>query len=146
MASLTILDVNILRYAYNRSASQHQAASAWLSRLFLGPDLVGIPWVTLWAFLRVSTNKKLWPNPKSTGEAFEAIRDWIDQPGVILLNPGPRHAELLEELVISQRTVGPMVSDAVLAALAIENGAVLASTDRDFGRFPNLRWINPLTA
>jgi hypothetical protein len=109
-------------------------------------ESVGIPWTTLWAFLRVSTNKKMWPNPKSTEEAFDAVRDWLEQPVVSLLNPGPRHAELLQDMVSSQRAISPMVSDAALAALTIENGAVLASTDRDFSRFPNLRCIDPLTA
>jgi toxin-antitoxin system PIN domain toxin len=141
-----VLDANVLLYAYNRNAPQHAAASAWLARQFRGMEAVGIPWTTLWAFLRVSTNPKMWPNPKSTDEAFEAVRDWLEQPVVILLNPGPRHAELLEELVTSQRAIGPLVSDAVVAALAIEHGAVLASTDRDFSRFPNLRWIDPLVA
>jgi uncharacterized protein len=141
-----VLDANVLLYAYNRNAPQYAAASAWLTRQFRGMESVGIPWTTLWAFLRVSTNKKMWPNPKSTEEAFDAVRDWLEQPVVILLNPGPRHAELLQDMVSSQRAIGPMVSDAALAALTIENGAVLASTDRDFSRFPNLRCIDPLTA
>jgi hypothetical protein len=141
-----VLDANVLLYAYNRNAPQYAAASAWLTRQFRGMESVGIPWTTLWAFLRVSTNKKMWPNPKSTEEAFDAVRDWLEQPVVILLNPGPRHAELLQDMVSSQRAISPMVSDAALAALTIENGAVLASTDRDFSRFPNLRCIDPLTA
>lgn len=141
---MTILDANILLYAYNRSAPEYAASAAWVNRLFQGGEMIGLPWSTLWAFLRVSTNQKLWPNPKSTEEAFAAIHDWLRQPGVVILNPGPRHAELLQQLVISQRATGPLVSDAALAALAIENGAVLASTDRDFSRFPSLRWIDPL--
>jgi uncharacterized protein len=143
---MIILDANILIYAYNDQAPEYQAASAWLTRVLGGTEPVGLPWTTIWAFLRVMTSKKIWQTPGSPERAFQAIRELLEQPSVIVLNPGSRHAELLEELVISRRAIGPLVSDAAVAALAIENGAVLASTDRDFSRFPNLRWIDPLTA
>jgi toxin-antitoxin system PIN domain toxin len=143
---MIILDANILIYAYNDQAPQCPAASAWLTRVLSGTEPVGLPWTTIWAFLRVTTSKKIWQTPGSPERAFQAVRELLEQPSVILLNPGPRHAELLEELVIGRRAIGPLVSDAAVAALAIENGAVLASTDRDFSRFPNLRWIDPLVA
>ena len=76
--------------------------------------------------------------------AFRHVREWLAQPGVIILHPGPRHAELLERLVTEGRAAGALVSDAALAALAIQNGAVRASTGRDFSRFPDLRWMNPV--
>src|SRR6185436_14917833 len=97
-----------------------------------------------WAFIRLSTNRRVWPNAKSPQEASATVRDWLNLPGVILLHPGPRHVDLLERLLVDHTIVGPMVTDAALAALAIEHGAVLASTDRDFRRFKALRWINPL--
>ena len=79
-------------------------------------------------------------------EAFEIIGEWLAHPAVVLLEPGPRHLELLQSLMIQHKATGPLVTDAVVAALAIENGAVLASTDQDFSRFRGLRWINPLAA
>ncbi len=143
---MIVLDANILIYAYNAQAPQYRVASAWLQRAMAGDEPIGLPWTSIWAFLRLTTDARVWPTPGRPQEAFAAVHDWLKQPGVVVLNPGPRHAELLESLVRGQRATGPMVSDAVLAALAIENGAVLASTDRDFSRFPNLRWIDPLAA
>jgi uncharacterized protein len=141
---VTVLDANILLYAYNKDAPNHAPAAKWLERLFNGSDAIGLPWITLWAFLRISTNPRVWTNPKPPKEAFQIVREWLAAPGVIVLHPGPRHAELLERLVIENRAAGPMTTDAALAALAIENGAALASTDRDFSRFPDLRWVNPI--
>lgn len=141
---MTLLDANILLYAYNSAAPQHKKAAAWLEDLLSGAEMVCIPWVSLWAFVRIATNPRIWPNPKSTDDCFSIIRELLAHPGVAILEPGERHAEILEVLLAEQRVAGPLVTDAVLAALAIENGAVLASTDRDFSRFPNLRWLNPL--
>lgn len=141
---MIIVDANVLIYAYNAQAPQHQAASAWLTRLWSGNEPVGLPWTSIWAFLRITTDGRLWPSPARPERAFAAIGDWLAQPGTVIVNPGPRHAELVEMLVSKHHAIGPLVSDAALAALAIENGAVLASTDRDFKRFPNLRWIDPL--
>lgn len=141
---MIVLDANVLIYAYNDQAPEYQAASAWLARVLGGTESVGLPWTSIWAFLRVMTSKQIWQSPASPERAFKAVRELLEQPSVILLNPGSRHAELLEDLVTGQRAIGPLVSDAAVAALAIENGAVLASSDRDFSRFPNLRWIDPL--
>jgi uncharacterized protein len=97
----------------------------------------------VWAFLRISTNPKIWPVAKSIDEAWQVVHHWLAQPGVVLVHPGPRHAEILEKLMVDERVSGALVTDAVLAALAFEYGAVLASTDRGFRRFPNLRLVNP---
>jgi toxin-antitoxin system PIN domain toxin len=140
---VTVLDANVLLYAYNADAPQHAAAAAWLNELFSGQEMIGLPWATIWAFLRISTNARLWPNPKPAKEAFEIVREWLDRPGIVILEPGPRHVQILERLVMGHRVSGPMVSDAVMAAIALEYGAILASTDRDFSRFTDLRWINP---
>ena len=139
-----MLDANILLCAYNADSPQHAAAATWLEELFHGSELIGLPWTTLWAFLRISTNPRVWPNPKSAPEAFQIIREWLAQPGVVIVEPGPRHMELLESCVTGHGAAGSLVSDAALAALALENGAVLASTDRDFSRFESLRWVHPL--
>ena len=141
---MTILDANILIYAYNEDAPQRRAAAEWIEQLFNGPEMIGLPWTTIWAFLRISTNARAWPKPISVDDAFAAIQDWLGRPNVAIIQPGARHAELLEKLVREGNASGPLVSDAALAALAMENGAALASTDRDFSRFPGLRWINPL--
>jgi uncharacterized protein len=141
---LTLVDANILLYAYNSDAAEHTRARAWVEDAFNGTDLIGLPWMTIWAFLRVSTNPRLWPNPRPAADVFAIISEWLALPNAVTPQPGPRHAEILEKLVIEHRATGSLVSDAVLAALALENGATLASTDQDFRRFPSLRWINPL--
>jgi toxin-antitoxin system PIN domain toxin len=141
---VTLLDANILLYAYDSDAPQHASVSKWLSALIQSEETIALPWVTIWAFLRISTNPRLFANPKSATEVFAIIRDWLALPGVSTLDPGTRHSRILEELVSTCGASGPMVTDAVLAALALENGATLASTDHDFARFPDLRWVNPL--
>jgi hypothetical protein len=141
---MTILDANLLVYVYNSDAPQHREATEWLKRLFESSETVAIPWVTAWAFLRICTNARLWANPKPVADAFIILRNWLSQPAVFTLEPGPRHVEILEGLVQNYGATGSLMTDATLAALAIENGASLASTDQDFRRFPGLRWINPL--
>lgn len=141
---MTIIDVNVLLYAYQAESPQHQAAASWLQALLAGEEIIGLSWITLWAFVRIGTNPRAWPSPIPVAVVFKIIRDWLAQPGVVIVHPGPRHAELLERLVTECRAHGPLVSDAAVAALAIENGAVLASTDRDFSRFTDLRWVNPV--
>ena len=143
---MTIIDANLLLYAYNADAPQHVAAAKWLGALLDSSEPIALPWVTIWAFVRISTNLRIWPNPLEAKQAFAIVREWVSQPGVIILQPGPRHAELLERLVSEHVATGALVTDAVLAALAMENGGVLASTDQDFGRFSGLRWVNPLAA
>jgi toxin-antitoxin system PIN domain toxin len=141
---MTILDANILLYAYNAGAPQQRAASKWLAKLLDGGEPIGLPWVTSWAFIRISTNSRIWANPLPAPDAFSIIGEWLAQPGVVTPGPGAQHAVILEKLVQDHGATGPMVTDALLAALAIEYGAVLASTDQDFRRFTNLRWVNPL--
>ena len=126
---MTIIDANLLVYAYNAQSARHEAAAQWLAATLNGSELVG-----------------LGPNPASIQEVFSDIRALLSQPIVTVPHPGPRHAEVLERLTTDHQVAGSAITDAVLAALAIENGAVLASTDQDFRRYPSLRWINPLAA
>jgi len=142
---VTLVDANVLLYAYNADAPRQRAAANWLAKLLKTGETIALPWVTIWAFIRIGTNSRIWTNPLSSKEAFRIVGEWLGQPGVVALNPGPLHAEILERLVNSYGITGPLVTDAVLAALAMEHGAVLASTDQDFRRFPDLRWINPLS-
>jgi hypothetical protein len=141
---VTLLDANILLYAYNADAPEHEQARRWLKSLFARPEWIGLPWLTLWAFLRISTNPRLFPRPLRAEEAFEILHGWLRLPRVRVIDPGPRHPELLERLVTGNQAAGALLTDAALAALAFEQGAVLASTDQDFSRFPGLRWVNPL--
>ena len=141
---MTLLDANVLLYAYNADAPEHERARGWLESLFASPEWIGLPWLTLWAFLRISTNPRLFPRPLRAEEAFGILDGWLRLPRVRVVEPGPRHLELLERLVIGNQAAGGLLTDAALAALAFEQGAVLASTDQDFSRFPDLRWMNPL--
>lgn len=141
---MTIVDANLFLYAYNADAPQHSATARWLGELLKSGETIALPWVTLWAFLRISTNSRIWAHPLSVEQVFSIIEEWIAQPGVVVLQSGPRHAEILKQLAMEHRVAGPLVTDAVLAALALENGALLASSDQGFRRFSELRWTNPL--
>ena len=141
---MIILDANLLLYGFNADSPQHAASRKWLEERLSGGEWIGIPWVTLWAFVRISTNPRLTPVPLRAEEAFAIVRKILAVPSVTVLTPGPRHAEILEKLVVDNQAVGPLVTDAVLAALAVEQGATLATTDRGFARFRGLRWLNPL--
>jgi len=141
---LILVDANLLLYAYHPKAEQHEAARAWLEAALSGSPFVRFAWLTLWAFLRISTNPRAFERPLSASEAGAAVSSWLAQPGVGIVEPGERHWEILQKLMKSGQTSGPLVMDAVLAALAIEHGATLHTTDRDFTRFAGLKWTNPL--
>jgi uncharacterized protein len=139
-----VLDANLLLYAYNADCPEHVRARHWLEDLFASAEWIGLPWLTLWAFLRISTNPRLFPRPLTAHEAFGILHHWLALPRVVAVQPGPRHTEILEKFVTENRASGALVTDAALAALTFEHGAELASTDQDFSRFTGLRWTNPL--
>jgi uncharacterized protein len=141
-----LVDANLLLYAYHPRAEQHEKSRAWLEKALSGPDLVRFAWLTLRAFLRIATNPRVFERPLSIAEAGAAVSAWLAQPASGVLEPGERHWEILSGLMRDGQTAGPLVMDAVLAAIAIEHGATLCTTDRDFSRFSGLRWTNPLTA
>ncbi len=141
---MVIPDANILIYSYNPDTVQHLSSLEWLEKQFAGGETIGLTWHTLWAFIRVGSNPKLWPKPASVGDIFNRIEEWQSQRNVTMLQPGPRHTILLRNLMSQSGVVGSASSDAALAAVAIEHAATLASTDRGFKRFSGLRWINPL--
>ena len=141
---MTVIDANVLLYAYNADAPKHQAAMKWLSDLVESGETIALPWITLGAFVRIATNSRIWERPMSASRAFEIVNKWLELPDIILLTPGPRHLEVLQRLVLEHNCVGPLVTDAVLAAHSLEKGATLASTDHDFARFSGLRRVNPL--
>ena len=140
---MIVLDANILFYSYSTGAPQHEKARACVETLFSGTELVGLPWQTITAFLRVSTNSRL-PGARTAAEATGEVEEWLKQPNVRVISPGEDHWQLLRRMILDGQAFGPMVSDAQIAALTIEHGGVLYTTDRDFSRFPSLRWTNPL--
>ncbi len=137
-------DANLFIYAYNADAPHHENAKAWLGETLASPEVVGLPWSVVLAFLRIMTNQRIFPQPLAMGEAEEIVDSWWRLPSVTILEPGPRHWAILRRVLEEGQVHGPMVTDAHLAALAIEHGATLCSTDRDFARFPELDWRNPL--
>jgi len=141
-----LVDANLLLYAYHTRAEQHEKSRAWLEATLSGPELVRFAWHTLWTFLRIGTNPRVFERPFSTAEAEAVISSLLAQPGAGILDPGERHWEILRQLLHGGQATGPLVMDAVLAAIALEHGATLCTTDRDFSRFPGLRWTNPLAS
>ena len=141
---MTLIDANLLLYAYHPQAPEHEASRRWLERTLTGPELVRFAWITLWAFLRISTNPRVYERPLSSLEAEAAVSSWLAQPVAGILEPGERHWEILRRLLREGQTFGPLVMDAEIAAIAIEHGATLYTTDRDFSRFPTLKVANPL--
>lgn len=141
---MILLDANILLYAYNTDAPEHVRAAEWLKRAFEEERQIGIPWQTAWAFVRLSTSSRIYQTPFEPGAALKVLRSWMEWETVQMLTPGSRHLAYLELAMVDGRVTGALTSDAVLAALAMEYGATLISTDRDFARFPQLKWQNPL--
>lgn len=141
---MILIDANILLFAYDETSPFHRPCREWLEREFAGVNQIALPWLTLWAFVRISTNHKLTRTPLDPRVAFELTRQWLSIPGVVVLQPGPRHGEILERLAVKHQAAGGLLTDAALAAIAIEHGATLASADQDFARFKELKWVNPL--
>ena len=141
-----IVDANILLYAVDAESTFHDAARAWLEETLNGPSRVGLPWASLLAFQRISTHPRASASPLSPGEAWSFISDWLDAEATWVPAPGERHAEILHRLIADGDLRGNLVTDAHLAALAIEHGCELITTDSDFARFPGLRWRHPLSA
>jgi len=139
-----VLDANILLYAYDAASDQHAKARAWLEKVLSGTDPVGLPWQTVTAFLRIVTNPRLSGKRFTPAEVIDVVDQWVDQPNVRLLGPGDQHWSFLRQTIIEGQARGPLITDAQLAALTIEYGGVLYTTDRDFARFPGLRWQNPI--
>jgi toxin-antitoxin system PIN domain toxin len=139
-----LIDLNILLYAVNRDSPRHSQAKAWVERMFSGEESVALAWVVLLGFLRIATNGRVLPHPLAPEEAVDVVSGWLRQPPVCILHPGEEHWQVLTSLVAESGTAGNLTTDAHLAALAIENGCELCSTDSDFGRFRRVRWTNPL--
>lgn len=140
-----LLDANVLLYAVDASTDQHERAAEWLTGALNGDRRVGLPWQTIGAFLRISTHPRVTTDPLSGSEAWGFVDSWLQAPTTWIPPATERTASVLADLVADVPVTGNLVPDAQLAALAIEHGLVLCSTDTDFARFEDLRWENPLS-
>lgn len=138
-------DLNLLLYAVNHDAREHTRAKAWLETRLSGTETVAIAWSVVLGFMRISTHPGIFPSPLTPAEALAQIDAWLARPNVVVIQPGEGHLVILRELLERAGTAGNLVTDAHLAALAIEHGATLESHDHDFGRFRGLRWEDPLS-
>lgn len=142
---MILVDANLLIYAINSNASQHSAARRCIEQLFSGRADVGLAWIVILAFLRLTTQPAVMRHPISIESALTYVDEWLNLPSVTLVAPGPRHWVIFRKLMKTANLTGNLTSDAHLAALAIEYGCEIYSTDSDFLRFPGVTPINPLT-
>jgi hypothetical protein len=141
-----LVDANLLLFAVDRSSPFHARAGDWLTSALNGRRRVGLPWQTLGAFLRISTNPRAAERPLSPDEAWACVESWLTTDTVWIPAPTERHAEVLGSLIRTHRLRGNLVSDAQLAALAIEHGLTVCSADTDFALFGEISWQNPLAS
>ena len=140
---MRLVDANVLIYAVNEASTQHEAARSWLDRALGGQETVGFAWSVVLAFVRLTTHPAVFAQPLDASRATAMVRTWTDQPTARLIDPTPRHLEILSALLAEAGTAANLVSDAHLAALAIEHDAALVTFDADFGRFRGLRTERP---
>jgi toxin-antitoxin system PIN domain toxin len=141
-----LVDANVLLHAYQPRSDQHAACRVWLEKALSGDEALCIAWVTVLAFIRISTNPRIFEAPLSAAEAIAIVSSWLAREAVSVLEAGEQCWEILRGLLVEAQVSGPLVMDAFLAALALENGATLVTTDRDFTRFPKLRLSDPTAA
>jgi len=137
-----LLDANLLIYAHVASFAQHARARAWLDAQLGGVARVGFPWASLLAFLRIVTNPRLFERAEPVEDAWKQVRAWLAADVAWIPQPTERHADVLGGLLAG--VAANLIPDAHLAALALEHGLVLCSTDTDFARFAGLAWRDPL--
>jgi len=141
---LILVDTNLLLYAEDRLSPRHNAACKWWDAQLSGTSPVCLCWTVLCAFIRISTNPRVFKHPISLDQAISRVQGWLDQPCTRLVYPTERHWTVLQQLLVNGQAAANLVTDAHLAALAIEHGCELFSTDADFRRFPKLKWRNPI--
>jgi toxin-antitoxin system PIN domain toxin len=144
---MILVDANILLYAEDTLSDRHHAAREWWDQQLSGRDPVCLCWPALTAFVRIGTNARLHQRrPLSLSEAIERVQSWLNQPCTRLITPTEHHWSIFQRMLRQGNASANLVSDAHLAALAVEHGCELASTDTDFARFSDLDWVNPLSA
>ena len=141
---MILVDANLLIYAINRDAPHHKQARRWLEKALSGPETVGLAWIVVLAFLRITTRPGILARPLDTPSAIAFVDEWLALPMVELVVPGNKHWAILRNLLLSSGSLGNLTSDAHLAAIALEKGAVIYSADYDFQRFQGIRHNNPL--
>lgn len=139
-----LVDANILLYAVDQRSPSHGQAREWLESALNGTRRVGLPWSSLTAFVRIATHPRALRQPLSSAEAWQHVEEWLGAPPSWIPTPGPGYREILGRLLGQLDLRGNLVSDATLAALAIEHGLRMVSADSDFARFTDLDWFNPL--
>jgi uncharacterized protein len=143
---MILVDANLLLYAANRAAPEHQPARTWLDDRLNGTVGVGLPWPSLLAFVRLATNPAILRHPVSTAEAWRQVEEWLGCEPAWTPQPADAHRRIVGGFLKASWMTSRLVPDAHLAALAVEHGLTLCSTDGDFARFPGVRWENPLAA
>jgi toxin-antitoxin system PIN domain toxin len=141
---MVLVDVNLLIHAVNADSPDHARARNWLLELLRGQEPVALPWAVLIGFVRITTHPRILPNPLPLTEALQQVEQWLALPNVTVLQATDTHARYFDSLCRAANATGNLVTDAHLAALAVEHSVELASCDTDFSRFPGLRWFNPL--
>lgn len=139
-----LVDANILLFAVDQQSRGHPTARQWLESVLNGPRRVGFPWLSLTAFVRISTNPRAYADPLSTERAWSHVTGWLAAEPAWIPAPTERHADVLGQLLVHHQLTGNMVTDAQVAALAIEHGLTVCSADTDFARFTEITWENPL--
>jgi toxin-antitoxin system PIN domain toxin len=139
-----LVDANLLIYAVNADAPHHESARRWLERELSGTTEVGLPWIVVLAFIRITTRAGILAKPLSCEQALAYIDEWLAQPFVTLVAPGARHWSIFRNLLNTVGASGNLSSDAHIAALAIDCGAAVHSADYDFRRFPGITHVNPI--
>ena len=141
---MILVDANILLYAEDSLSEHHEAARTWWDAQLSGSDPVGLCWPVLNAFIRIATNARLHQRPLTLKESIERVQSWLDQSCVRIIQPTEEHWTIFQQMLRSGNAVGNLVTDAHLAALAVEHNCMLQSTDADFSRFRGLKWKNPI--
>jgi toxin-antitoxin system PIN domain toxin len=139
-----LVDANVLIYAHVSTFDQHREARDWLDRQLGGFAAVGLPWPSLLAFLRLVTNPRVFERPEPIADAWRQVSAWLACESAWIPQPTERHAAIMSELLALPGIHGNLVPDVHLAALAIEHGLTLCSSDADFARFPGLSWLDPI--
>jgi len=140
---MNLVDANVLLYAVNEADPRHDVSRSWLDAALSGQETIGFSWVAVLAFVRLVTKVGVFPNPLGVGAALDRVGAWIAAPPVVITHPTHRHLDVLAGLLAEVGTGGNLTSDAHLAALALEHNATVVTYDRDFGRFPGVRWRHP---
>lgn len=141
---MILVDANILLYTEDRTSPRHEAARRWWDEQLSGSRPVCLCWSVLCAFIRIGTNPRVFEHPLSLDQAVRRVQSWLEQPCTRIVHPTQRHWSVLQELLVVSQAAANLVTDAHLAALAIEHGCEFFSTDADFARFPGIKWRNPL--